>query len=166
MPNTPPEQSSSSSLEQIRRVKPTVSNVDFGFRYVPVDHCFVDDKKICIKSIGLRLNIVKHCCEMVSRLYFMSGVSKRSTQCADSFLKANIFTTGGLYRILIGLPSCIYKRIYLWVRHSFAAKKCDSHFFRFTTFSLTKTRQPARHPTTLPTSLALKAHKSRGNQKS
>ena len=43
-------------------------------------------------SFGLRLNSVKHCSkvEMVSRLRLLSGVRKRGTHRADSFLMLNI----------------------------------------------------------------------------
>lgn len=41
--------------------------------------------KRCRNSCGLRLNLFKHCFEVVSRLPLLAGVSKRGTHGVDSF---------------------------------------------------------------------------------
>ena len=46
--------------------------------------------KRCRNSFRLWLNSIKHCSEVVSRLRLLSGVSKRGTHHADSFLMHKI----------------------------------------------------------------------------
>ena len=57
------------------------------FRWIPVSSTVTKRRR---NSFGLRLNGVKHCSEVVSRLRLLSGVSKRGTHRADSFLMSNI----------------------------------------------------------------------------
>jgi len=56
--------------------------------YVCMDRCTWFS--LLFVNFGLRLNNIKHCSEVVSRLRLLSGVSKRGTHRADSFLMPKI----------------------------------------------------------------------------
>lgn len=73
------------SSELVRRVESNASTVHWSLVSTSVSNVSSTFTKRRRNPFGLRLNSIKHCCEVVSQLRLLSEVSNRGTYRTDSF---------------------------------------------------------------------------------